>query len=146
MLDARITLDGRQFHGPTHALTANQDEYVTTQLRLAGVLEVMRQKDMTAEERAEKTLTLIMDTGRTFRVLAGMLTEEGKKWSRESAELNAARFGEITDNKEKLLMREYVVEFVAVFFSFVGSSSATSPKSSSRRGTVPRRKSAVHRS
>jgi hypothetical protein len=38
-----------------------------------------------------------MLAGASFHVLAGWLVEEGKVWSPEAANRNAARFGEVTD-------------------------------------------------
>jgi len=146
MLDGKFTLDGRNFTGISHSLSANQDDYIVAHLRLAGALEVLQDLDgvrRSPEQRAEDLLTRILLAGKTHHVLAGCLTEDGKKWSRESADANAARFSEITDPAQKMAMRSYVVEFVAVFFSFVAKSSGTSPKSSLPTGKVRRTKSAA---
>lgn len=136
-----ITLDGRTFHGITQALTANQDDYILAHLRLSGAIEVLSDLDgvkRTQEKRAEDLLTQILLSGRTHRILAGLLTEEGKVFSREESDANAARFAAITDTGEKLLMRKAIVEFVIGFFSFGEPSSKNSRKSSSHSEKVPR--------
>ncbi|MBZ5700253.1 MAG: hypothetical protein LAN84_00240 [Acidobacteriia bacterium] len=139
MLDT-ITLDGRKFTGITQALTANQDDYILAHLRLAGAIEVLSDLDgvkRTKEKRAEDLLTQILLSGRTHHILAGCLTEDGKVWSREEANANAARFARITDIEEKTAMRSCIVRFIIGFFSLGEPSSEISPKSSSRSGRVP---------
>lgn len=146
MIEGKFTLDGRVFNGISHSLSANQDDYIVAHLRLAGALEVLQDLDgvkRTAEQRAEDLLTKILLAGKTHHVLAGCLTEEGKKWSRESADANAARFAEITDPVQKTHMRNFVVEFVALFFSFAGRLSKSSPKSSLPTGKGQRTRSAA---
>lgn len=145
MISKEITLDGRQFTGITQALTANQDDYILAHLRLAGAIEVLSDLDgvkRDKEQRAEDLLTRILLSGRTHHILAGCLTEDGKVWSRLSADANAARFSALTDVDEKVAMRKSIVEFVIGFFSLGEPSSETSQKSSSQSEKVPRTKSA----
>lgn len=140
-----IKLDGRTFLSISQALTANQDDYIYVQLRLAGAIEVLTGQDgktRTQEQRAEDLLTILMQSGRNFHVLAGCLTEEGRVWTRADADRNAAQFAGITDIEEKRAMRTSIVEFVIGFFRLGEASSKTSPKSSSRTGTDRRTKSA----
>jgi hypothetical protein len=141
-----ITLDGRKFSSITQALTANQDDYILAHLRLSGAIEVLSDLDgvkRTQEERAEDLLTRIMLSGRTYHILAGCLTEEGKTWSRKDADANAVRFAGITDFTEKAAMRSSIVRFVIGFFSLGEPSSETSRKSSSRSAKVPPTKNAA---
>jgi hypothetical protein len=135
-----ITLDGRNFQGPTQALTANQDDYILAHLRAGGCIEILSDLDgvkRTPEQRAKDLLTQILMSGRTQHILAGSLTEEGKEWTRKEADANAARFGAITDAGEKTLMRSEIVSFVIGFFSLGAPSSQTSQRSSSRSEKVP---------
>lgn len=134
-MDESFSLDGRSFAPVGQSLTASQDDYILGHLRLAGALEVLSGVDGKARDattKAEELLTRILLSGRGPNILAGCLTEEGKKWSREEADRNAAIFSEITDEKEKLAMRGAVVRIVVGFFSFGKPSSETSRKSSSR--------------
>lgn len=140
-----IKLDGRTFLSISQSLTANQDDYIYVQLRLAGAVEVLTDQDgktRTQEKRAEDLLTVLLQSGRNFHVLAGCLTEEGQVWTRADADRNAARFAGITDMEEKQAMRTSIVRFVIGFFSLGEASSETSPKSSSRTGTARHTKSA----
>lgn len=133
-MDESFTLDGRKFRPVGMALTASQDDYILGHLRLAGALEALSGADgveRASEAKAEELLTRILVSGRAPRILAGCLTEEGKRWTREEADRNAAIFAEITDADEKLAMRAAVVRIVVGFFSFGKESSATSRKSSS---------------
>ena len=138
-------IGGKTFHGISQALTANQNDYILAKLRLAGCIEVLSDIDekRTPEQRATDLLTRILDSGFAPYLLAGCLTEDGKKWSRESANKNAEMFGEITDVDEQVLMRTSIVDFVAGFFSSGGPFSLTSQKSSNPSERVPLTKNAA---
>jgi hypothetical protein len=75
-------------------------------------------------------------------IVAGILTEVGKKWRRDEAERNAEIFADITDTGEKVTMRTQIVNFVIAFFLLGEESSTTSPKSSSPIAPVPDTESA----
>lgn len=138
-------LGGKTFHGISQALTANQNDYLLGHLRLAGCIEVLGDIDekRTPEKRAEDLLTRILVSGHTPFILAGCLTEDGARWTRESANQNAVLFGEITEVDEQVLMRSSVVDFIVGFFSSGGPFSETSQKSSSPSERVPPTKSAA---
>ena len=143
-----ITLGGKRFSGVTHSLPANQDEYIMAHLRRCGAMDVLLGHDgkgeRTQEKRAEDLLTCIMLAGETSAVLAGCLTEDGKKWTRAAAIENTAAFDAITDPDEKLAMRASIVNFVIGFFRLGEPAAVGSPKSSSQSAKVPRSKSAAH--
>jgi hypothetical protein len=145
MGEATIRLDGREFAGISQSLTSNQDDYILAHLRLAGAIDVLTDgdgKERTNDERANELLTQILLSGRKHFILAGCLTEVGKKWSRADADLNAVKFAEISSFEEKTLMRTATVRFVVGFFLSGEPSSASSPKSSNHRGKVRRTASA----
>lgn len=128
-----LKLDGRDFVGISQTLTANQDDYILAHLRLSGAIEVL--SDPTnKEKKAENLLTQILLSGRTHQILAGCLTEVGKKWNRADAERNAAVFAEITAEAEKTAMREAIVRFIIGFFQLGEPSSTSSPNSSNKHG------------
>jgi hypothetical protein len=131
-----IKLDGRNFHGITEALAAIQDDFILTQLRRSGALEMLGELETLSDEqkleRRGEVFTRIVESGRKYKLLAGLLTEEGKTWNQGEAETNAKRFAAIIDTEEKLTMNREVVRHVALFFLFVGESSKTSPKSSNQ--------------
>jgi len=142
-----ITLDGRKFNSITQSVTANQDDYILAHLRLAGALEVLDDLDgktRTKEKRAEDLLTQILLSGKLHSILAGCLTEDGKTWSRADADANAARFAQITDQQDKIHMRQFIVGFVINFFSLGEPSSKNSRKSSSQNEKDPDTKNAAH--
>jgi hypothetical protein len=129
-----LKLDGREFTGIEQSLSASQDDYVMGHLRKAGALEVLGDVRVkrTPRQKAEDLLTEILLSGRTHHILAGCLTEVGKKWMRAEADRNAAIFAEITDPDGKAAMRSSIVSFVIGFFQFGETLPATSRKSSSR--------------
>lgn len=139
-----LKLDGRDFVGISQTLTANQDNYILAHLRLSGAMDVLADigGKRTPEKKAEELLTQILLSGRTSYILAGCLTEAGKKWDRAEADRNAGVFAEITDQTEKTAMREAIVRFVIGFFQLGEPSSTSSPKSSNRRAKANRTSSA----
>jgi hypothetical protein len=137
-----ITLDGRRFQGITQALTAAQDDWILVILRRSGTLDLLSKvpknaTDQERGERADELVTTVLESGRNHHLLAGLLTEPGKKWTREEAERNAARFADITDAAEKLAMHKFLVQFIVGFFQSGEPSSMTSPNSSNPSATAP---------
>jgi hypothetical protein len=133
-----MKLDEREFHGITEAMTAVQDDYVLTQLERSGAMEMLSQlKGLSQEQRAERSVEAfrrLRESGRKYKLLAGLLTEEGHTWTQTEADTNAARFAAITKTEEKLAMNSEVMRHIALFFRFEGESSETSQKSSSPNG------------
>jgi thymidine phosphorylase len=126
-----IKIDGRQFHGVTQELSAAQDDFLIGQLRLAGALELLLAAQKNPEEqKAEALLTQILVSGRAPQILAGVLTEEGKKWTHEEATRNADVFANITNGEDKQAMRMSIVGFVVGFFQYATAFAKTSQKSS----------------
>ena len=125
-----ITIGGRRFQGVSQDLSAAQDHYIIGQLRLAGALETLLAAEKDPEATAETLLTQIMVSGRGPHILAGCLTEAGKKWTFEEATRNADLFASITDNDDKRTMCTAMVGFVVGFFQFATAFAAISRKSS----------------
>jgi hypothetical protein len=131
-----MQLDGREFEAIGQSITAAQNDYVTAQLRLAGAMDLLlgldpKSSDLDLNKVREKFLTQILLSGLKSKVLAGCLTEKGKRWSRDEADRNAVIFDEITDQTEQTTMTQGLVGVVLGFFPYAGRSSETSPKSSS---------------
>jgi hypothetical protein len=130
-----MKIDGREFEGTNQQITAAQNDYIIGHLRVAGALEVLAQLDPkhseeSIEKAREQLVTRIYLSGRKAQILAGVLTEVGKRWSRAEADRNAARFEELTDAEDIQTMTAALVRTVIDFFASVGKSSASSPKSS----------------
>jgi hypothetical protein len=115
MLDT-ITLDGRTFSGLSQSISARQNDYVLGHLRETGAIGVPTEFDgkgaRTREQKAQDLLTHILKSGCKNFILAGVLTEIGKKWSSEEANRNAALFAGITDGAEKVAGQTAIVKFV----------------------------------
>lgn len=143
-----VTLDGREFQTPTQAITAAQEDYVTGYLGKAGVNDLiapmvveipddLELQDLRRTQGAYAFLHQIMVSGLKMNVLAGTLTEVGKKWTIAEADKNAEAFRQITDAGEKVLMQTKLVDFVLNFFESSVKSRAISPKFSSPKRTAP---------
>jgi hypothetical protein len=130
-----IKLDGREFESVTQVLTARQQDFVTVNLRLSGASEILATNSpsddvQTKANKAEACVNRILESGRKYKLLAGLLTEKGKTWKREDAERNAEIFAESRDPDEQQRMNAHLLDFVLVFFRFGEVSSTTSPTSS----------------
>jgi hypothetical protein len=142
-----MKLDGREFAGVDQAITAAQNDYIIGHLRAAGALEVLSGLDLTQSQQPaidkaqEDLVTRIFLSGRKSFILAGLLTEVGKKWSRAEADRNAAIFNEVADPVDLDLMTSLVVRAVIDFFQYAGKSSLSSLKSSSPSAEAPATKS-----
>lgn len=137
-----MKLDGREFTGVDRAITAAQNDYIQAHLALAGVTDLLVELSQTPEpERLPKLrrefIARILLSGRKSSILAGCLTETGKKWTRLEADRNAAIFDELTDAKELEEMSSGLAGIVFAFFQYAEISSKTSPKSSSPNVEVP---------
>ena len=137
-----IKIDGRNWHGITDALSARQDDWILSQLRRSGAMDVLvlMAKDASKEDRGAAGMEMferIRESGRKFKLLAGLLTEEGKTWTHDSAEKNALRFSEITATEDKLAMNDELMRHVAYFSTFGAGFSTTSPNSLNQKKTVP---------
>jgi hypothetical protein len=135
-----IHLDGRDFFGVSQQVTAAQDDYILSWLGKAGATDILFRLAAggeDSEQSAKNLLATILGSGYASKVLAGVLTEQGKKWRREDAERNAEIFADITANDEKVAMRTMLVRFVLGFFLLGEASSTTSPKSSSPNKKEP---------
>lgn len=137
-----LKLDGRTFEGITEGMTARQDDYILTQLRRSGAMDVLAAlpKDATDEQRKDGSREMfarIVETGRKFKLLAGLLTETGKTWTEAEAERNAARFGDITDTADKMTMNGEIMTLTMNFFLFGAGFSRTSPNYSTAENAAP---------
>jgi hypothetical protein len=134
-------LDGREFEEPSQAITAAQNDYVVGNLRLAGAIDTLyevkpKSSEVELAELRETMLTKIMVSGLKAKIVAGNLTEVGKKWSRAEADRNAERFDAIADVDEQTVMTAALVRLVIRFFQSAGILSRSSPRSSNPSDAV----------
>ena len=133
-----LTLCGIEFDPPGQAVTSRQNNYLMGQLRLAGVIDVVAtMKDADVEAKSSELLTRILVSGRAPEILAGLLTERGKKWNQQRADELAELFGDATDPEEQTTMRRSIVSFVIGFFRLGDRSSTTSLNSSNPNSEEP---------
>ena len=139
-----VLLDGREFSNVSQNITAAQNDYIYVQLNDCGASRLLKQvaDGKRSDPLAHELLLTILRSGMSSQVLASLLTEKGKKWTRIEADRNAAIFAEITDNEEIIRMRKVIVNFVSAFFQSGEVSSTTSPTSSSQNEKAPAMSSA----
>ena len=114
-----ITIGARKFVGSSESLTMDRDSYILGNLRLAGSVELL--EDLNAgrpprEELAHDLLTRILLSGQSNKILAGCLCEEGKAWSRKTADENAEYFDRVSDPDQKVALRQALVSVIVGFF------------------------------
>src|SRR5580704_5384948 len=101
-----IELDGRKFRVVSQAVTAAQDDYMLYWLGRADATDLLLElaAGVDSKARAQQLLQKILGSGHAAKIIAAVLTEEGKKWRREEADRNAEIFADITSADEKTLM------------------------------------------
>ena len=128
-----LVLSGRSFRPPTKT-TLEQDLYILERFRAAGMedstLELSDENKLVAA--TEKMLIQAYSSGTLFELLAGMLVEDGVKWSPQQARQNAEFFANLEEPEDKANIQSALVGTVLSFFFNAPESSKTFPKSSAR--------------
>lgn len=120
-------LGGRPYRSAAQQTTFAQDGYLMGVVRAHGLDAVI--------QRDGDLLAAIFTTGCASALLAGLLVEDGKPWSREDATANAARFDRLTAQEEKDQLLAALEGLLAGFFPIGARSSTASPTSSAGKGT-----------
>jgi hypothetical protein len=143
-----ITHDGENFTGAVHAIGAAQEDYILMHLRLCGATKVLdgQQRPDQSHERAWAFSDCILRGGRKFYILAGCLTEVGKRWNQVAADRNERIFGDITDDFEKATMTVKVSECLTALLDKwkkelddQAANAEGTPPSNSEHGSGPQR-------
>lgn len=132
--ETTIVLSGRKFHS-TKGTTLEQDIYVTDLVHDAGLqvlAEKFQKENKDIADVAQEVVLTAFRSGKLFRLLGAVLTEEGKEWGKESAEQNARFFSKLTDQKDKEALRGSIVAVILGFF-VSGLLASTTSKTSSVR-------------
>ena len=140
-----IVLAGRSFR-PATAYTFANDLYVSRELSASGLAEAFQAMASTPElDRARaQTVVAAFTSNRLCALLAGILHEDGVKWTEAGAAANAAFFADLTDPSDKASLLASLVERVAGFFLNGLASSTTSPSSSNGADRVERTTTSPH--
>jgi hypothetical protein len=129
----------KRYFTPAAETTARQDGWIMVQVVEAGVLKFAG-KPMT-EELARDLVHEVLKSGKQEYLLAGLLVEQGVKWTPDAAAANAEWFADLSDPESKAALRSQFIPLLAGFFLDATSSSAPSPSVSGTR-TAPRKKAA----
>jgi hypothetical protein len=119
--------DGRKFK-ITEATSSRQDMWVMTRLDQAG-LEVIAATYNTPDKLdvlAQKCVEAAYENGTLYEILAGILVEDGKKWTRENALANAEYFGELTNKNDKAALHGPLASILVLYFASGLASTLTS--------------------
>lgn len=114
----KIELGGRAYV-PVKNSTIEHDFYLMGQIRAAGLDEVHVRPEESPEDFALRLLRDVINSGRVFLLLGGLLIPEGtasEDWTPELAEETARALKKLTapDDKEKI--REQVLSLLIGFF------------------------------
>lgn len=128
-----VTVGGRHFY-VTRDTTYEQDMYVMSVMRKAGLEKLAAEFDMTNvegfDEVAQSLVVTAFENGQLFRMLGGILEEDGFEWTPEEADENAIFFSQLRDKEDKEALRGSMVAAILGFFVNGLLSSRTSPNSS----------------
>ena len=122
-----IDLGGRYF-APAEVTSARHDGWVMVQVAEAGLDKLVSAK--TDDTTVRDLVLAAFRSGKMFHLLAGVLIEDGVKWTPNVAEQNAEYFAELTDPAGKRAMQDAFVEVLLGFFRAAPNSSAPSPSAS----------------
>jgi hypothetical protein len=130
-------LGGRPYRSAAQQTTIAQSGYLMAVLYKHGLNPVI--------DRGGDLFGAILDAGCAAELVAALVTEDGKPWSRDDAIRNAALFNALP-NDENSEFWTALSQLLTDFFPLGGSSSPASPTSSTRpprqtaaRGRKPRR-------
>lgn len=127
----RMHVAGRVFSTATKT-TFKQDLYLWEALSSANLDNLIEHFDELRNNLTNMGKQVILQawsSGALFRVLGGVLIEEGVKWTPEAAENNAVFFEELTDPADKEAIRGQMIEVVLHFFVSEAGLRAISQKS-----------------
>lgn len=124
-----IVVAGRVFR-PTMKTTFEQDFFVIDLMSNTSVNKLSAAKGDDLDKVAEEIILNAYRSGNLFRLLAGLVVEEGKKWSVKTAEQNAIFFAELNESEDKEAIREALLGVLLSFFVNAEAFSKTSAKSS----------------
>lgn len=125
-----IKLGEGKYFAPAEQTTARQDGWIIGQCGDAGITKFIG-KTMDESTMVDLVVQLYR-SGKREHILAGLLVEQGEKWSPESAERNADYFANLTDREAKAALSEALIPLLGDFFLnglglSTGSPSASSP-------------------
>ena len=127
-------LGGRAYGSAAQRPTFAQRGYVMGVLRTTGLDRVIAKDG--------DLLGAILDAGCASKLLAGLLTEDGKPWDRETALATAAFFDGLTSDEDYDAYLSAVEALLAGFLVHRGTSSTPSPTSSRRRKSSAEKRAA----
>lgn len=125
-----IKVQDRVFH-PATRTTFAQDMYVMKLATESKIENLSSVSDVDLNDLAKRILLDAYESGTLFKMIAGMVVEDGVKWSRETAEENATFFENLTEPEDKEALHEAMAGVILSFFVNAGGFLQTSPKSSS---------------
>jgi hypothetical protein len=133
----RMHVNGRVFCTSTKT-TFKQDMYLWDALSSANLDSLIQHFDEVSKDLNSMGRQVVLQaykSGALFRVLGGVLEEEGKAWTPAEAEANAIFFENLTDPEDKAAIRGQMVAVILHFFVSEAGLRATFQKSSN--GVAP---------
>lgn len=123
-----IELCGRTFR-PAKNLTLERDMYIMALMRAAKITELFDRKDKSPtfdlDELAEQIIVAAFESGKMFEMTAAVMDEDGVKWTRAESVKNAQWMSEITEEKSKNILMQYIAVIILAFFMKGPAFSAT---------------------
>lgn len=130
--DAILTRVGGRTFRTSAKTTLKQDLYLWAAISEAGLQNVVDDFDKETKSlsaQGEKDMLHAYRSGALFKVMGGVLVEEGIRWTAAAAERNAEFFEDVDDPEDKKILQAQMVAIVLHFFVSAGALRQTSPKS-----------------
>jgi hypothetical protein len=130
-----LTIGGRQFKAVTQS-TLRHDYLTQAQILKAGLHRLEMLAEETADEFALRVMRKAALDGEIFLLLGHLLMpveREGKEWTPQMAEQTAEFLGNVTEPKDKAVLKAQIGSVLSSFFAN-GLSSLSVSLSSSQKG------------
>jgi len=134
-----VVLAGHAF-APLLVSTIEHDFWLMARIRAARLDALTKAEDESAEEFVSRILHEVIDSGRAFELLGGMLIPENvpaEQWTPELAAETAAFIRTLTDPADKARLQSQLISLLIGFFENGLTSLTTSPKSSGAMESRP---------
>lgn len=134
-----MVLGGRTFR-QSNVTTIDRDAYLSKRFRVSGLAAFSRTFNPATDdlnEFSERLLWEAFESGVLYEILAGMLIQDGVRWTRKVAEANAAFFANLTDAADKRAIAERSGDILFDFLVLAAASRKISPSTSGTSETSP---------
>lgn len=127
-VDMILSVGGRTFR-PTRETTFEQDLYIGSLLKDAGMIKMAEGFNLASDEVSDVAMEIItraFASGKLFEIIAASVEEIGTPWSISESKKNAQFFSQLRNGEEKKKLHGAIVGIILGFFVSGAVSTTTS--------------------